>query len=118
MGASISNTISDNIPMSVDIDKQFNDYIYNGNIEAVKKMLHDRPYLLHYSYKYNDTPLHLACYYDQVDIIKYLLEQGANVHYQNCFGDTPYVGCKSDQARQILVANGAVEQEFEDLYIS
>ena len=39
--------------------------------------------------EFGNTPLHYALYYGHVDVVKLLLESGANLHYCNHTGKTP-----------------------------
>lgn len=57
-----------------------------GNIKIVQLLLKKQPVLLHEGSKFRDTPLITAVYYGHVDIVQYLIEQGADLtktYYQD-----------------------------------
>ena len=56
-----------------------------GHIDVVDLIVSaDRSFLLRWSKThYNETPLHIACRYKQVKVVKYLLEKGAKYNALN-----------------------------------
>jgi ankyrin len=58
----------------------------------------------------NDTPLHAACYWNHIDIVKLLIEKGADVNPVNSWGITPLmyaVVCRYHDIAQKLLDNRA-----------
>ncbi len=51
-----------------------------GDLNAVKNLLKENKDLLESLDQNGKTPLHIACYSAQVDVVKYLIEQGANIN--------------------------------------
>ncbi|OUM61687.1 hypothetical protein PIROE2DRAFT_26240, partial [Piromyces sp. E2] len=54
--------------------------------------------------------LHAACKNGHIDVVKYLVEQGANIHQENYNYDTPlYIACKNghEDIVKYLVEQGA-----------
>lgn len=48
-----------------------------------------RNHFLGSSSNFNETPIHLACYYNHVDIVQLLARAGANVNIPNSYQQTP-----------------------------
>jgi len=62
--------------------------------------------------KNGNTPLLIACYFGNIEIISKLLESGANINIQNNYGDSPLmISCffKNKKIIQKLKKNGADE---------
>jgi ankyrin repeat protein len=58
----------------------------------------------------NDTPLHVACYWNQIGIVKLLIENGADVNAANAWNITPLlyaVVCRYHDIAQELLDSGA-----------
>ncbi len=66
-----------------------------GHVDIVEILLEDGNAKLEGKTKAGDNPntdrtaLHLACQYGQVNLVNYLISQGANVHATDCMGQTP-----------------------------
>jgi ankyrin repeat protein len=61
----------------------------------------------------NDTPLHAACYWNHIDIVKLLIENGADINAVNAWNITPLlyaVVCRYHDIVQELLDNGADPQ--------
>jgi ankyrin repeat protein len=57
--------------------------IKRGDINTIKQITEQEPDIVNQTDEYFDTPLLLAAYKGKVDITKYLVENGANIHYHN-----------------------------------
>jgi ankyrin repeat protein len=58
--------------------------------------------------EYGNTPLHIATLVDDFDIVKILVEHGADINSENIHGDTPYfLAGTNDIIRQYLREHGA-----------
>jgi ankyrin repeat protein len=56
----------------------------------------------------NNTPLHIATQNDDYDIVKLLVEHGADVNAENILGETPYFLAGTNEIiREYLRENGA-----------
>ncbi|MBN2181376.1 MAG: ankyrin repeat domain-containing protein [Sedimentisphaerales bacterium] len=61
----------------------------------------------------NDTPLHAACYWNHIDIVRLLIKNGADVNAVDAWGITPLlyaVVCRYDDIVQMLLDHGANPQ--------
>ncbi|EAY23394.1 hypothetical protein TVAG_070570 [Trichomonas vaginalis G3] len=47
---------------------------------------------------YRDTPLHFACYYNSIDVVKFLLTlDEIDINAQDSYGDTPlHIACRKN----------------------
>jgi ankyrin repeat protein len=71
-------------------ETSFLDAIDSGSIEMVQKFLKDDPKMIVSIDEYGETPLHRSIHCNSLDMIKTLLDAGADVHSQNLFtGETP-----------------------------
>jgi ankyrin repeat protein len=61
----------------------------NGDLDKFKKLFAEDPNALTIVDNNKDTALHLAAMKGHVSIIKFLLEQGANIDAKDKFGATP-----------------------------
>ncbi|KAJ8675963.1 hypothetical protein QAD02_011749 [Eretmocerus hayati] len=61
---------------------------YNGDIDAVKKLLAETPSEINTPLWQGDTPLHLAVKRKDGVIVRYLLKQGADPNIKNADGET------------------------------
>ncbi|ASQ44631.1 Dot/Icm T4SS effector AnkF/LegA14/Ceg31 [Legionella clemsonensis] len=52
----------------------------DGDLEQVKLILQHRPELLEYEDKFKQTPLLWACLTGKAEVVKYLMDAGANIH--------------------------------------
>lgn len=84
----------------------------NGESEEIKALLNKEPSLLNAFNSDGWTPLHLACYFGQMDSAKLLLSLGADVHIKakNSNENMPLhaaVANKQIQAVDLLLTKGA-----------
>lgn len=57
-----------------------------------------------------DTPIHAATYWNHVDIVRLLIDNGADINRTNCWGATPLhyaVVCRYHDIAQMLLESGA-----------
>ncbi|NQF17128.1 ankyrin repeat domain-containing protein, partial [Brevibacillus sp. HB1.3] len=78
-----------------------------GDIELVKKIVTKQPELLHEKDEYEFSVLHGAVMTDDVDLIAYLVAQGADVHAKNDEGITPLHITLYPEVAEALIAHGA-----------
>lgn len=79
--------------------------VVNGEFEHVKLILKHRPDLLEYEDRLKQTPFLLACKKGHIDLAKYLMDSGANIHSRTIVpldhvysrGVTPYGGKTAKQ---------------------
>lgn len=50
-----------------------------GRLDKIKELLEQDPHLINAVDKDMYTPLHRACYGDHFEVVKYLIEKGANI---------------------------------------
>jgi ankyrin repeat protein len=104
-------------PMEDKIAAFFNE-IRNGNMEAVKNLVSELPYLVNSVDQRGSTPLILATYYDQGEIANFLLEQGAKIDAKDASGNTALMGTIFKGLTQIakdLINRGANVNERNSL---
>ena len=65
------------------------EYIRNNDLESVKKLIESDNTLLEIGNYLSYTPLHIATFYGHIDIIKYLVECGADIETKDNDGNTP-----------------------------
>lgn len=70
----------------------FFDQIRRGDLQAVERMLEQNPQWVHMKDERGSTPLILAAYYNQGDIVETLLKHGAEVDAKDGSGSTALMG--------------------------
>ncbi|HEV8379257.1 MAG TPA: ankyrin repeat domain-containing protein [Tepidisphaeraceae bacterium] len=101
--------------------EQFADAVEIGDLETVQKMVEAEPGLISEQIWCEDQALHLACWQNHLNIIRFLIARGANVNVHGDLGRTPlhyavYEGDKrSRDVAAILIAAGA-EVDSGDTY--
>jgi ankyrin repeat protein len=64
-----------------------------------------------------DTPLHLACWGNHAEVVKYLLEQpDINVNIKNGDGAIPKDVSKSDQVAALIITRMGISKSAANLY--
>ncbi len=84
--------------------------IRNGNFTEVNAMLKQNPVLLHSKDQRGSSPLILATYYDQLEIVELLLNSGAKIDMKDASGNTALMGvCFKgyEDIAKILIDKGA-----------
>lgn len=61
-----------------------------GRLNLAQTLLEKFPYLIHSQDKNGNTPLHLAAYYGQTELISFLLENGAKMEAVNHYEYVPF----------------------------
>jgi ankyrin repeat protein/TPR repeat protein len=83
--------------------------------KRVRQLLKTDPGLIHQKDKHGSTPLHLAAFYHLGDIIRLLVEKGADVNAKNKRGNTPLHKISHDKdIAQFLIASGARVNEQDN----
>jgi ankyrin repeat protein len=82
------------------------DAIRSGDLAKVKELVERDPQLLKGKNATSSTPLHVAADVDNVAIVKYLIEKGADVHALDFEPNTPLMYAGLETAK-ILVEKGA-----------
>lgn len=101
-----SNLISDSIPFKIE----------KGDIEEVKKKLIE--YEIDLKDSYLRTPLIWASFYSKIDLLIWLINNGANINHQDKNGYSALhfaVQENSKDATEVLLCNG-INLELEDFY--
>ena len=93
-------------------DSKVADDIKNGSVDNVKAYI--------YKYNYVDQPMtgddlqnrmiHIACFYNQLDILQLLIAVNANINMKNLNGDTPLhitVSNNNKDTTNLLISQGA-----------
>ena len=71
-----------------EVVNRFHGAASDGDVNVVIDMLRDGV-SVDCSDEYGQTALYWAAVNNRIDIVKVLLDSGANVNWQNCFGITP-----------------------------
>jgi ankyrin repeat protein len=82
----------------------------NGQLEEVKSLIQTDPSLVNVTDKEGYTPLHRACYGNHVEIVKYLLQNGANIAAKTELQWEPLHSCcrwNHIECAQVLISEGA-----------
>ena len=82
----------------------------NGKLDEVKSLLEQDPTLANVTDKEGYTPLHRACYGNHVEVVKYLLQNGANIAAKTEMQWEPLHSCcqwNNIECAQVLIAEGA-----------
>ncbi|XP_028129824.1 ankyrin repeat domain-containing protein 49 isoform X2 [Diabrotica virgifera virgifera] len=82
----------------------------NGNLKLIQAILETEPNLIHAVDKDKYTALHRACYSNHIDIVKYLLQKGANIAAQTEMLWQPLHSCcqwNHKDCAAILIQHGA-----------
>ncbi len=104
----ISNTIihaadasfTDSLPMIIH-------RAHEGDLEKVKRILEFHPSAINYRGDNNGTPMHSACSAGHLDLVKFLIENGADIEAEDKYGRTPILmGVNLDIAKY-LISKGA-----------
>lgn len=92
-------------------------YASLGDVAALK-ILADRT-----GYNFNDgdydkrTPLHVACAFGKVEVVKYLLTQNVDVNAVDRWGSTPLSdGINNTEIKSLLLSRGAKAGKAVDSY--
>ena len=96
--------------ISEDVKSQFLSHVQSGNTAQINVMLDNMPFIHSVKDSQGWSPLHWAAYEENTEIIKLLLDRGADIKARNNGGDTPlhwavYVG--KTEIVQLLLDRGA-----------
>lgn len=94
--------------------------IQMGRVSRIRRLLNSGNINIHERDRNQNTPLHIAADEENFEIVKLLVENGANVNLENIYGETPYYLTHNNDIRAYLVANGANPsiQPHTSLYIN
>jgi ankyrin repeat protein len=98
--------------------RSIHEAIEASDLAAVQRLLRDHPNCLHERDSVNNTPLHVAVYQENPEIVDLLLATGADVNAKGTNGDTPlHVAVTNDSAELVnqLVRAGAMLGSRNDL---
>ena len=77
---------------AITMKEQLFDAAKTGNVETLKMISAELPKLMSERDDKGFTPLIVAAYYDQLEAVKFLVEQGADVNAQDSGGNTALMG--------------------------
>nr|WP_299454833.1 ankyrin repeat domain-containing protein [uncultured Microscilla sp.] len=94
----------------MDNNHLFIEAVRSGNLSTVKQHLSKYPEAVNQKNAQGFTPLILAAYYDQLPVVAYLIEQGADISAVDASGNTALMGACFKGYEQLvsqLIALGA-----------
>jgi ankyrin repeat protein len=68
-----------------------------GDLNKVRALIEADPTLLESKDQWDHTPLHIACWREQVAVANFLIDKGANVNARNKYGVSVLCCAISDQ---------------------
>ncbi|XP_057660313.1 ankyrin repeat domain-containing protein 49-like [Diorhabda carinulata] len=92
------------------LQKNILDACEKGNLEQVKTLIESNPNLINVTDKDGYTPLHRACYSNNVDIVEFLLQNGANIAAETEMQWQPLHSCcqwNHKECAAVLIQHGA-----------
>ncbi|KAF9966866.1 hypothetical protein BGZ70_000977 [Mortierella alpina] len=79
----------------------------DGDLAAVKTFIEEKGVSINAQDEFGYSALHAAASYGHKDLIKHLLENGADVNIQDPEGDSPLFVCETVEIAEMLVKAGA-----------
>ena len=79
----------------------------DGNLAKVQEFISSGMYRVDSMDEYGYTPIHAATSYGHLELVQYLLNEGANVNTTDPDGDTPLHVCEDEGVARYLVSLGA-----------
>ncbi|KAI1311050.1 hypothetical protein EDD11_003557 [Mortierella claussenii] len=86
----------------------------DGDLAAVKKYIEEEGISIDAQDENGYSALHAAASYAHKDLIKYLLDKGANINIQDPDGDTPLFVCEAVDIVKMLIDGGADAKHIND----
>jgi len=89
-----------------------------GDVEKLQTLFRKHPELISSADVVGRTPLHEAAYWGQIEIVRFLLANRANVHAKDRNGRTPLFGaatCGFTGAAELLIKSGANVNVMDDM---
>ena len=103
------------------IHLKINDAARKNNVKKLKKYIKKGYSLNICDQPTNWTPLHYASFYGNVEMVKFLIQNGLNVNAKTIAGNTPLqkaADCKHFEVMKILMENGADRMNVSSKYHS
>ena len=79
----------------------------DGNLAKVQEFISSGTYRVDQTDEYGYTPIHAATSYGHLEVIQYLLNEGASIHTTDPDGDTPLHVCEDERVARYLISLGA-----------
>mmetsp|Transcript_22989 Transcript_22989/g.50123 ORF Transcript_22989/g.50123 Transcript_22989/m.50123 type:complete len:433 (+) Transcript_22989:841-2139(+) len=103
----------------------FNDWAAEGQVELLKEVFDVDPSLIHWNDENGWTPLHEAARWGHVDLVNYLIENGADINHLTQGGSSPLHVAKIEQGEDHKIVamllslgaedvEGTEEREYEE----
>ncbi|MBD3170229.1 MAG: hypothetical protein GF307_12155 [candidate division Zixibacteria bacterium] len=89
---------------------EIHNVIEEGNLDQVKELLESNPDLINATYNYGQSVMHAAAYSGHIEIVKYLIEKGADVNARSGQNSNPLHGAAyygHEDIVKLLIENGA-----------
>ncbi len=87
--------------------------IQENNFQRFERFIHKNPYLVFIRNKQGQTPLHIAIKLNRLDMVKLLIEKGAEVNAKDFFDKTPLDFAVDEKVIELLAKNGATKGVIE-----
>ncbi|XP_050316125.1 ankyrin repeat domain-containing protein 49-like [Anthonomus grandis grandis] len=105
-----ANDVDDSRNPSAIVEYKILEASENGDLETIKELLRQDPNLVHTTDKDNYTPLHRACYANNLEVVKYLVSNGANLSAKTEMQWEPLHSCcqwGNFKCAAVLIQHGA-----------
>lgn len=87
----------------MDIEQKLIIAIKNDNLSVVKYLVFEDPSIVNCTAMYFEKPIHVACIYKKLKILKFLVSEGGNINSRGYSGNTPlHVASSIDNNVEIL----------------
>jgi ankyrin repeat protein len=71
------------------MNKSIHQLADDGNVEAIRRLVDAFPDVISHVDSLGNAPIHYACGGDHLEVLKLLIDSGANVNQPGRFGETP-----------------------------
>ena len=104
--------------VDAELPKDLINAVYENNLSAIQKAVESNPAVIQMKNQHQQTLLFLASSYGRLDIVKYLLEKGADIEAKDKMGRTPLITAARERGGietiRLLVEKGAAVNAVDD----
>ena len=108
------SNVADSLISSTEVN-EFSDAVVYGDFEKVKKMIYNNPNIINSKDKYGFSALHNVMCEEQFEIVKYLINKGADVNIQNDQGIAPiHLACYVKNVELLIKAGANINMKDKE----